>query len=117
MRMIVACGRVDALVAAARRDRQMQAQVAHRPHDRVALEQRPVMLQRLLQMPRPVRRAQAAPGDQIGGRDDRFVPFGHGRWLADTIPGAQADLRDDDGHLTVAAQRIGDVHGWLAQHV
>jgi pimeloyl-ACP methyl ester carboxylesterase len=51
------------------------------------------------------------------GREDRFVPYGHGRWLADTIPGAQADLRADDGHLTVAADRIGDVHEWLAQYL
>jgi pimeloyl-ACP methyl ester carboxylesterase len=51
------------------------------------------------------------------GREDRFVPFGHGRWLADTIPGAQAELSDDDGHLTVAADRIGDVHEWLAHHI
>jgi pimeloyl-ACP methyl ester carboxylesterase len=61
--------------------------------------------------------AIALPVKVWHGRDDRFVPFGHGRWLADTIPGAQSDLRDDDGHLTVAARRIGDVHEWLAQHV
>ena len=61
--------------------------------------------------------AIALPVKVWHGRDDRFVPFGHGRWLADTIPGAQADLRDDDGHLTVAARRVGDVHEWLAQHV
>jgi pimeloyl-ACP methyl ester carboxylesterase len=48
-------------------------------------------------------------------RDDRFVPWGHGCWLADAVPGAQADLRDDDGHLTVVAHRIGDVHEWLAK--
>jgi pimeloyl-ACP methyl ester carboxylesterase len=51
------------------------------------------------------------------GLDDHFVPAGHGRWLADTIPGARAELRDGDGHLRVAAHRIGDVHEWLAQHV
>lgn len=61
--------------------------------------------------------AIALPVKVWHGRDDRFVPLGHGRWLADTIPGAQSDLRDDDGHLTVAARRIGDVHEWLAQHV
>jgi len=51
------------------------------------------------------------------GLEDRFVPFGHGNWLANTIPGARAELRDDDGHLTVVAQRIGDVHEWLAQYL
>jgi pimeloyl-ACP methyl ester carboxylesterase len=51
------------------------------------------------------------------GAADRFVPIAHARWLLDTMPGAQADLRDDDGHLTVAAQRIGEVHEWLAQYV
>jgi pimeloyl-ACP methyl ester carboxylesterase len=49
--------------------------------------------------------------------DDRFVPFGHGRWLADAIPGAQAELRDNEGHLKVVAQRIGEVHEWLAQYM
>jgi pimeloyl-ACP methyl ester carboxylesterase len=51
------------------------------------------------------------------GREDRFVPFGHGQWLARTIQAAQADLRDDDGHMNVAAARIGEVHEWLAQHL
>jgi hypothetical protein len=50
-------------------------------------------------------------------RDDRFVSFGHGRWLAGAILGAYADLEDQAGHLTVVAHRIGDVHAWLAQYL
>jgi pimeloyl-ACP methyl ester carboxylesterase len=59
----------------------------------------------------------AVPVKVWHSRDDRFAPFEHGRWLADTIPGAEAELRDHDGHLTVIANRIGDVHDWLARHL
>ncbi len=59
----------------------------------------------------------STPAKVWHSRDDRFVPFGHGRWLVDTIPDAQADLRDHDGHLTVVAQRINHVHEWLAQYL
>jgi pimeloyl-ACP methyl ester carboxylesterase len=51
------------------------------------------------------------------GREDLFVPFAQGRWLADAIPGAHAELRARDGHFTVVAERIGEVHEWLAQYV
>jgi pimeloyl-ACP methyl ester carboxylesterase len=55
----------------------------------------------------------AVPVKVWHGLDDRFVPAEHGRWLAGAIPGAESDIRDGDGHLGVAATRIGDVHEWL----
>jgi pimeloyl-ACP methyl ester carboxylesterase len=50
------------------------------------------------------------------GTDDTFVSCSQGQWLARRIPGAEADIRDGDGHMRVMAERIGDVHGWLAAH-
>ena len=58
----------------------------------------------------------AVPVKVWHGVDDRFVPAEHGRWLAEHVPGAEADIRDGDGHLRVAATCIGDVHAWLVRH-
>jgi pimeloyl-ACP methyl ester carboxylesterase len=69
--------------------------------------------------------AQAGPwGFELGdisvpvmvmhGRQDRFVPFGHGQWIAAHVPGVDARLLDDDGHLTLLQNRIPEVHSWLS---
>lgn len=51
------------------------------------------------------------------GRQDRFVPFGHGEWLAGRIPGVQAELTDDDGHLTLTERHLGQIHTWLLERL
>jgi pimeloyl-ACP methyl ester carboxylesterase len=51
----------------------------------------------------------------VHGQQDQLVPFGHGQWLAANIPGAQAWLRDDDGHFTLYEHRVPEVHAWLAE--
>jgi pimeloyl-ACP methyl ester carboxylesterase len=53
----------------------------------------------------------------LHGRQDMFVPFGHGEWLAAHIPGVEARLLDDDGHLTLLQNRVPEVHAWLAERL
>jgi hypothetical protein len=43
------------------------------------------------------------------------VPIAHGEWLAERIPGVDAHLSAEDGHLTIQLGRIGDVHAWLLE--
>ena len=52
----------------------------------------------------------------LHGRQDLFVPFGHGEWLAAHIPGVEARMLDDDGHLTLMS-RIPEVHSWLSDRL
>jgi pimeloyl-ACP methyl ester carboxylesterase len=53
----------------------------------------------------------------LHGRQDKETPFGHGQWLAAHIPGVEAWLLDNDGHVTLAEHRIGDVHAWLSERL
>jgi pimeloyl-ACP methyl ester carboxylesterase len=56
------------------------------------------------------------PVQLLHGGQDRFVPIAHGEWLAERIPGVDAYLSAEDGHLTIQLGRIGDVHAWLLEH-
>jgi pimeloyl-ACP methyl ester carboxylesterase len=53
----------------------------------------------------------------LHGRQDQFVPFGHGQWLAAHIAGVEARLLDGDGHLTLLEHRVSEVHAWLSEHL
>jgi hypothetical protein len=33
------------------------------------------------------------------------------------VHGAQARLLEDDGHLTLLVNRVGEVHAWLAERL
>jgi pimeloyl-ACP methyl ester carboxylesterase len=50
------------------------------------------------------------------GDHDLMVPPAHGAWLAERIPGVEAHLSPDDGHLTLE-KRIGEVHAWLLERL
>ena len=50
------------------------------------------------------------------GREDKFVPFQHGEWLAAHIPGVTPVLSETDGHLNLLVDRVGDIHQSLLDH-
>ena len=47
------------------------------------------------------------------GVQDLMVPPHHGRWLAERIPGVEAHISEEDGHLTIIERRTPEIHQWL----
>jgi pimeloyl-ACP methyl ester carboxylesterase len=51
----------------------------------------------------------------LQGVQDLMVPPSHGRWLAASIPGVEAEISDAEGHITLLTGRIPEVHEWLLE--
>jgi pimeloyl-ACP methyl ester carboxylesterase len=49
------------------------------------------------------------------GVQDKMVPVAHGRWLAERIPGVEVHVSEEDGHLSIAVGRLGEIYQWLAE--
>jgi pimeloyl-ACP methyl ester carboxylesterase len=53
--------------------------------------------------------AIAVPVAVWQGRQDRFVPFAHGEWLAEHVPRARVHLFEEHGHLSLAIASFGEI--------
>jgi pimeloyl-ACP methyl ester carboxylesterase len=47
------------------------------------------------------------------GVQDLMVPVAHARWLAERIPGVEAHISEEDGHLSIWVGRLGEIYDWL----
>lgn len=59
----------------------------------------------------------ASTDDLASDMESLLSPADDGEWLAAHIPGVEARLLDDDGHLTLLQDRVPEVHAWLAAHL
>lgn len=51
----------------------------------------------------------AVPVSVWQGRQDRMVPFAHGEWLHTNIKTSRSRLLDDEGHISLLTNRLGDI--------
>ena len=51
----------------------------------------------------------AAPIHIWHGAEDHFIPVSHGEWLAAHVPGAKAQLRPGDGHISITLSAYGEI--------
>jgi pimeloyl-ACP methyl ester carboxylesterase len=51
--------------------------------------------------------AMSVPTYVWQGSEDRMVPFHHGQWLAEHVPGAVAHLEEGEGHFSIAVGALG----------
>jgi pimeloyl-ACP methyl ester carboxylesterase len=49
------------------------------------------------------------------GVQDLMVPVDHGRWLVERIPGVEAHISEEDGHLSILERRVPEIHTWLLE--
>ncbi|HEU5214378.1 MAG TPA: alpha/beta hydrolase [Gaiellaceae bacterium] len=47
------------------------------------------------------------------GVQDKMVPVAHAHWVAERIPGVEAHISEEDGHLSIAVGRLGEILDWL----
>ncbi len=43
------------------------------------------------------------------GRHDRMVPFAHGEWLCSNTETSRSRLLDNEGHISLPTNRLGDI--------
>lgn len=56
------------------------------------------------------------PTQVVYGTSDVLVPPRHGEWLASHIPGADAVINEDRGHMP-DPELVAERYGWLVQPV
>lgn len=61
--------------------------------------------------------AISAPTLIFHGRLDLFVPVSHGGWHSRAIPDAESWILEDEAHLSLLINQVGNIHAWLLGHL